>query len=455
MLDILYIPFGYVLKFCCIVTGNYYVLALLLFALIMQVLLFPLGIKQQKSSVSMAKMRPKEQLIREKYKGRNDRPTQQKMQQEIQELYQKEGYSPLSGCLPLLIQLPIILALFGVVRQPLTYTVASSDFDVDKQYQTAVVMLEEAKNAIDASGLLEVKYTDTQLTEKQNQTELIAIKTELYTLQKYFGATIDEKGVWNKETALSDSKSNYEMNLASFMIKEAKATYNEALSKYGIANAITTDFDQTALDELPTFTFIGSYSFLDTPKNFFGFNVLMLIPILVFVSSFFGGVFTRKWSPMPANANGATPGNGALMKWGMPAMSAYFSFTFPAAIGLYWVYRTILSTVQQYILIKMYPLPVVTEAELEEIKKQMKGKKKKVITIEVDEDDSSYDNLVVSKRQSEALKSENCDRPAKPGSKVIMLTGDETDDDDSSSTGENKNSSVPNLKDDNPPKDKK
>ena len=65
-MTLFYIPFGYLLKFCCIISGNQYVLALFFFALIMQIVLFPLGIKQQKSSVNMAKMKPKEQIIREK-----------------------------------------------------------------------------------------------------------------------------------------------------------------------------------------------------------------------------------------------------------------------------------------------------------------------------------------------------------------------------------------------------
>ena len=151
-MTLFYIPFGYLLKFCCIISGNQYVLALFFFALIMQIVLFPLGIKQQKSSVNMAKMKPKEQIIREKYKGRNDRPTQMKMQQEIQDLYRNEGVSQLSGCLPLLIQLPLILILFGVVRYPLSYCVAINDNAyVNKQYTTAATMLEEAKEKIAAS----------------------------------------------------------------------------------------------------------------------------------------------------------------------------------------------------------------------------------------------------------------------------------------------------------------
>ena len=99
-------------------TGNY-LMALLLFAIIVEVLLLPLGIKQQKNSIRQAKLRPKEMAIRKKYAGRNDQATQQKVTQEIQELYQRENFNPMGGCLPLLIQFPIIIILYNVVVNPM------------------------------------------------------------------------------------------------------------------------------------------------------------------------------------------------------------------------------------------------------------------------------------------------------------------------------------------------
>ena len=98
-----------------------YAIALLFYALIFKVLFLPFAIKQQKNQIAMARLTPKIYLIRAKYRGRNDRVTQQKMQQEIMELQQKEGYNPLSGCLPLLIQLPLIIFLYNVIRSPLSY----------------------------------------------------------------------------------------------------------------------------------------------------------------------------------------------------------------------------------------------------------------------------------------------------------------------------------------------
>ena len=101
-------------------TGSY-AIALLFYALIFKIVFLPFAIKQQKNQIKLAKLTPKVELIRAKYRGRYDRVTQQKMQQEIMELQQKEGYSMFSGCLPMLIQLPLIIFLYKVIRSPLSY----------------------------------------------------------------------------------------------------------------------------------------------------------------------------------------------------------------------------------------------------------------------------------------------------------------------------------------------
>ena len=90
------------------------------------------------------------------------------------------------------------------------------------------------------------------------------------------------------------------------------------------------------------------------------------------------------------------------MTVGMPLLSTVFSLQFPAAIGAYWVWRTLLSMVQPVILHKLYPIPTYSEEEMEELKRELrsKQKKKKIITIEVDEDDDSYRDLEVQRSPS-------------------------------------------------------
>ncbi len=102
-------------------TGDNYLLALILFALLVKLVSLPLAIHQQNTQIKGAKLRPKIAIIEKKYQGKKDPAVLQQKQQEIMDLQQKEGYSPLSGCLPLLIQLPVFLGLYQVVRKPLTY----------------------------------------------------------------------------------------------------------------------------------------------------------------------------------------------------------------------------------------------------------------------------------------------------------------------------------------------
>ena len=86
-------------------------LCIILFTLVTKLILFPLTLKQQKSSKIRAVMQPEIQAIQKKYKDKKDNESMMKMNVETREVYEKYGTSMTGGCLPLLIQLPIMLAL--------------------------------------------------------------------------------------------------------------------------------------------------------------------------------------------------------------------------------------------------------------------------------------------------------------------------------------------------------
>ena len=134
-------------------TGSY-ALALLLYALIFKIVFIPFGIKQQKNQIAMAKLRPKIALIEKKYAGRHDQVTLRKKQEEIMELQQKEGYSVFSGCLPLLLQLPIIILLYNVIRSPLSFICKFTDEAVIAAYKLVNSVEEIAIGAIDQIKLI-------------------------------------------------------------------------------------------------------------------------------------------------------------------------------------------------------------------------------------------------------------------------------------------------------------
>ena len=131
MLDWLYELLGTMLSWFSSLFGGKYVFGLLIYALLFKLLFLPFAIKQQKNQIKMAGLTPKIELIKAKYRGRTDQVTMQKQQQEIMELQQKEGYNPMSGCLPMLLQFPIIIFLYKIIRGPLSYICGLSAEEIE------------------------------------------------------------------------------------------------------------------------------------------------------------------------------------------------------------------------------------------------------------------------------------------------------------------------------------
>lgn len=126
--EIIGIPLGWVMWLCYKIVRNYGV-ALIIFTLITKMLMFPMSLKQQKSSIKMAMIKPKLDNIQKKYANNKE-----KLNEEMMKLYQEEGYNPMSGCLPLLIQFPILFGLIDVIYKPLTHIIHLSK-DVISQAQ--------------------------------------------------------------------------------------------------------------------------------------------------------------------------------------------------------------------------------------------------------------------------------------------------------------------------------
>lgn len=108
--------FGAIIRLIYNLVGENYGLSIIIFSVLTKVILFPLNLKQAKSMEEIKKVSPMEQEIRKKYKGNN-----KKMSMELQKLYAEHKVNPMAGCLTVLIQLPIIIAMFYIVKQPLTY----------------------------------------------------------------------------------------------------------------------------------------------------------------------------------------------------------------------------------------------------------------------------------------------------------------------------------------------
>ena len=114
-------PIGYLLMWIYKLVGNYGI-SLIILTFIVKLVLYPLYSKQIRSSTDMAEMSEKAQEIQRRYA--NDR---EKQNEEMQKLYSEVGFNPMSGCLPMLIQFPIIMGLFALLRNPMKYMPSGSE----------------------------------------------------------------------------------------------------------------------------------------------------------------------------------------------------------------------------------------------------------------------------------------------------------------------------------------
>lgn len=309
--DIFAIPFGYVMQFFNKISGGHYLISLFLFALAIKLITLPFGIKQQKTQIKGAMLRPKMMMIEKKYAGRNDRVTQQKKQQEMMELQQKEGYSPLSGCLPLLIQFPILIALYRIIRMPLKYCVGLTDDVVRNLY-----------NALYPDNVVEAfkKIPDAAHIEMIGQ-----LKEQPDVLREIAGIGV------------------------------------EKLPNYNI-------FGKINLGLRPAFNVAEK---LDGNKwNLF----LLIIPFLC------GGLaLLTTWLSRKLNDNGLNQQMAQqqktsmfLMNITMPLLQLWIAFGVSGAVGIYWVYTSILGIIQILVLAKVMPLPKYTDEEIRMMQREMK-----------------------------------------------------------------------------------
>lgn len=315
-------------------TGNYLV-SLLMFALILEICLLPISIKQHKNSIKQANLRPKEMAIRKKYAGRNDQATQQKITMEIQEMYQKEHYSPFGGCLPLLIQMPVLIALYQIVINPLRYVMhLSADFIAAVDSFSKWAGLSDLHGTIDL-----VNYVSGgQITAEG------------------FKSYITNPEIFSQ--------------VKNYFVEGSTATAESLVSEF------ETAFSN--LDALSTFN-IGPINLALSPSSE-GFGWLMLIPVLTFIVYFASMKINRKLTYQPTQAEGGQVGcSNNVMDITMPLMSVFISFSMPGVVGVYWIFKSILGSIKQFVLVKAMPYPTFTEEDYKAAEKEYAGKPSKKV----------------------------------------------------------------------------
>lgn len=325
MFDFFYSIFGFLFRILYDFIGNYG-LALLIFTVFFRVIILPTNIKQQKGSAKQVRLQPKIKRIREKYQDYAPNERNMKIQEETNALYQREGYSAMTaGCAPLLLQLPILWGLYGVVRQPLTYV-------LNAPAELISALTEAAKNTLEMTARSEA-YVET------------AILTNFETLVNKIPATA--------------------------------AQYAEEIAKI-------KDFDFTVFG-----IDLGVIPSMDTLKNFGGATteakLVLLIPILSFLTSMLSSVLTQ----VRQKKSGANMDNAQMMgcmMLSMPLMSLYFTFQFPAGMGMYWILSNIFAFFQTLVMGHFYaPRKVIAKLMVEETIQRRSYEKAKKSTSQVEE----------------------------------------------------------------------
>lgn len=131
-------PLGWIMWLCYKIVPIY-AIALILFTVLTKLALFPLSIKQQKSMVKMQIFQPRMAEIQKKYANNKE-----KLNEEMMKLYSEEGYNPMSGCLPMLIQMPILFGLIDVIYKPLTHILRMPTEIIEKATEIATRVTEAA-----------------------------------------------------------------------------------------------------------------------------------------------------------------------------------------------------------------------------------------------------------------------------------------------------------------------
>ena len=295
------VPFAWLVRLFYNLTNSYGV-ALILFTLVIKLIMLPFQMKSKKSMMRMSRVSGQMQELQKRY-AKN----QAKLQEEMQKLYEEEGVNPMSGCLWSLIPFPILIALYSIIRQPITHFMMLSK-DV---LQTVV------QSAADAG----VNLTNIVMMDKATGTP--ALKDGLYQLASYgqinLVTAVQERG-------LSTPEGWFDMNY----------------------NFLGLDLTATPWEYVKNFTFTWAVI------------GVILIPILAGLSQFVFSKLTMKTQPQADAAGGASMKS---MMYMMPLFSVYIAFIMPAALGVYWIAQSVFSLIQEAILNKTFSAKLSEEEE--------------------------------------------------------------------------------------------
>ena len=281
-------PFAWLMVKLYELTGNYGV-AVILFALAVNLVLTPFMAKSKKSMMRSTRLQPRIQELQKRHEG-----NPQKLNQEMQNLYREEGINPMSGCLWSLIPFPILIALYSVIRQPITRM-------------------------------------------------MFAAQDVVTTLQDYFVAS----GLY---TVPAKADAYVEIKLANLAHEHWDAVVTDLAGK--IDGLLDVDFGFLGLNlgSQPQWNFFVKTDWSDVSVWLPALG-LFLIPFISAALSWLSMKVSNAANPQQDAQTQASMKTMSLM---MPLMSIWICFVMPAAMGIYWIANSVFGMVRDFILTKVY-----------------------------------------------------------------------------------------------------
>ena len=285
-------------------------LCIIIFSILIYLCMTPLQIKQQKFSKLSAIMQPEIQKIQKKYQGKKDQDSMMKMQEETQAVYQKYGVSATGSCVQLAIQMPILFALYQVIQNIPAYV--GSVYNVFNGVCTKIL-------AVDGfTDIINNFITDNKMTRVRQVTENAdSIVDFLY--------------------ALSPSQWESLQNISQF------SGFSDQISKTA-----------SEIQKMQTF---GVLNIADQPLSYIktGSLILIIAALAIPLLSWATQMLNLKLMPLAATQNGNNDNNAMAssmktMNTVMPLMSAFFCFTFPVGLGIYWIASSVVRSIQQLLI---------------------------------------------------------------------------------------------------------
>lgn len=300
LFDIINIPFGWVLEFLSGIFGGNFAAAVFAFTLIINLILIPLSVKSQKSSVQQMRIKPKLDELKKKYGD-----DKQKYSEAMQRLYQEENVSMSGGCLPMILRLVLMMSIYYLILSPLTY-MANADKTQVSNVTTAIT---ESLTELQKSNESEYKRITGEISWKNgSNNELSIVKI------------IREKPEAIKEILSDEAYSEIEDDLADITAADREADID--YSFFGI------DLTQT-----PKFSF----------DIFHDAQLIWVMPVIAFLAqmltSFLSLAMQKKLNPEAPNMAG--------MMLTMPLISLFIGFTLPGGVAFYWACSSLIGGVIQ------------------------------------------------------------------------------------------------------------